>query len=250
MGILNLFNKRLNVYGAFLIKGRDVKISEFKDGQADEKALKKAAALMDGMLEETGRDNLVSIFVASSKNNIFLLIEGNTTIGVLVDKKEIPGKVEFEVMEMKEKIEKAAEELANSIKKEKKDKEDKEKIEKEKEIKKEPKEEKQVKPKVKKKEEKPKEEKKKKPQKETDYTVNVEIMDKLYDIGEEYLMDFVDEVFENQVEDAGLNPKEPTYKKLSLFISGMEESASMMLGPSVAEEMSEKMRGILNKYKK
>ncbi len=260
MGVINLFKKKIKIYGIFLLEGKDVILSEFTDKDIEEKSVIKAAGLIDEMLKITGRDNIMSIFVSSSENNLLIVIDGNITIGVVVDKNEIPGKVEFEVSDVKDKLIEEGRKTAEK-KREKEEvqaKEVKEKVEGKKEEKIEKKEE--SKEKVETKEDKKKEEKKeeKKPEKKTikkpskieDFDVPSSVMDELFNIAEEYLMDFVDDVWDNNIEEYNVDEKNPTYRKIMAFIEGMEESTSMILGHTVGEEMGQRMRDVLKKYKK
>ena len=72
------------------------------------------------------------------------------------------------------------------------------------------------------------------------------VLNDINKIAEEYLEDFTYEIIENIKSDIGMKDSDKySSKLLSKYIDGLEQSASMLIGPTRAEEMKDKMKKLL-----
>ncbi|MCD6246349.1 hypothetical protein J7J58_05565 [candidate division WOR-3 bacterium] len=72
------------------------------------------------------------------------------------------------------------------------------------------------------------------------------VLNDINKIAEEYLEDFAYEILENVKSDIGMKDSDKYSSTLLLkYIGGLEQSASMLIGPTRAEEMKDKMKKLL-----
>jgi hypothetical protein len=69
-----------------------------------------------------------------------------------------------------------------------------------------------------------------------------DIMPKIQKIASEYLSDFAETALLVQVKQAGVNQASPTAEQLQKLFGGLEKAAMMIVGPTQAKEMGEKLR--------
>jgi hypothetical protein len=72
-----------------------------------------------------------------------------------------------------------------------------------------------------------------------------DIMPKIQKIAAEYLSDFAETALLVQLKQAGVNEASPTAEQLQKLFSGLEKAAMMIVGPSQAKEMGEKLKKII-----
>lgn len=80
---------------------------------------------------------------------------------------------------------------------------------------------------------------------EEDINLSPEIFEKIKEITREYLGTFAETIFENQLRDARINPQNATLRKTKRFILSLQNAASMIIGPSQAKEMKDKIFKLL-----
>ncbi|MCK4524017.1 hypothetical protein KAU15_03730 [candidate division WOR-3 bacterium] len=73
------------------------------------------------------------------------------------------------------------------------------------------------------------------------YKLNEDIIDTVKSIAKEYLEDFTDDIVNNMVREAKMDVKNLTNKAVELFIKKLSKSSSLIIGPSHAKEMVEKI---------
>jgi len=72
-----------------------------------------------------------------------------------------------------------------------------------------------------------------------------DVMPKIHKIAAEYLSDFAETALMVQVKQAGVNEAGPTPEQLQKLFSGLEKAAMMIVGPSQAKEMGEKLKKLI-----
>ncbi len=75
-----------------------------------------------------------------------------------------------------------------------------------------------------------------------------EVIPKLKEIAVEYLSDFAEDIFEDQMDEVGVDPEKPRRDKVMDLCFGLQRSASMLLGPTKAREMVDKMHELIDSY--
>ncbi len=73
------------------------------------------------------------------------------------------------------------------------------------------------------------------------YKLDTEIINTVKSIAKEYLEDFTDDIVNNMVMEAKMDVKNLTNKAVELFIMKLSKSSSLIIGPSHAKEMIEKI---------
>ncbi len=73
------------------------------------------------------------------------------------------------------------------------------------------------------------------------YKLDVGIIDTVKSIAKEYLEDFTDDIVNNMVRESKIDVKNLTNKAVELFIKKLSKSSSLIIGPSHAKEMIEKI---------
>lgn len=61
----------------------------------------------------------------------------------------------------------------------------------------------------------------------------------------EYLKDFADMALMVQIKQAGVNEADPSRESLEKLVNGLEKASVMIIGPSLAKEMTGKLRDLL-----
>jgi hypothetical protein len=72
-----------------------------------------------------------------------------------------------------------------------------------------------------------------------------DIMPRIQKIAAEYLSDFAETALMVQVKQAGLNEASPNPEQLQKLFSGLEKAAMMIVGPTQAKEMGDKLKKLV-----
>ncbi len=73
------------------------------------------------------------------------------------------------------------------------------------------------------------------------YKLDAGIIDIVKSIAKEYLEDFTDDIINNMIREAKMDVKNLTNKAVELFIKKLSKSSSLIIGPSHAKEMIDKI---------
>lgn len=75
--------------------------------------------------------------------------------------------------------------------------------------------------------------------------VSAGLINQMRKVAAEYLNDFAETALMVQLKQAGVDEKNPTADQLKKLAAGLEKAALMIVGPSQAKEMGEKMKKLL-----
>ncbi|MEW6686723.1 MAG: hypothetical protein AB1393_11050 [Candidatus Edwardsbacteria bacterium] len=76
-----------------------------------------------------------------------------------------------------------------------------------------------------------------------------EVLTEIEKMAKEFLKDFAETVFMVQMKQCQVDKENPPKEQIEKFVLGLEKAGGMIIGPSLAKEMVEKIRKELGKYK-
>jgi len=75
------------------------------------------------------------------------------------------------------------------------------------------------------------------------------VFEKMKEILSQYLGDFSETIFENQMSDSRIDPDAASFSKVQKMCFGLQKASSMLIGPSQAKEMVDKLLALIKSEK-